>query len=384
VPDPTVLILGCGVGGVVAAREARRLLPASHRVVVIDREPQASFPPSYLWVMTGERRPEAIRRRRDHLARRGIEFVNAEVRQIDLAERYVRADSREFHYDYLVVALGAETTLETKPGLAETAQTFYTLDGAERLAASLRYFAGGRLLIVVASTPFKCPAAPYEGAMLLESYFHSRRMRQKVEIDLYTPEPLPMPVAGAAIGEEVVGLLAHKGIAFHPQKQLESVDGAKREALFADGEAAPFDLLIAVPDHRAPALVQEAGLADAGGWVSVDGATMETAHENVFAIGDITRIPLPDGLPLPKAGVFAEAQAQVVAANIAHRALGKRGPRIFDGVGRCFLEVGGGAAAMADGDFYARSRQISMKQPSVVWHWAKLAFEKYWLWRWYG
>jgi len=111
---------------------------------------------------------------------------------------------------------------------------------------------------------------------------------------------------------------------------------------------------------------------------------METAHENVFAIGDITRIPLPDGLPLPKAGVFAEAQAQVVAANIAHRALGKRGPRIFDGVGRCFLEVGGGAAAMADGDFYARSRQISMKQPSVVWHWAKLAFEKYWLWRWYG
>src|SRR3990172_8690710 len=180
-PEQVALVLGCGIGGVVAARELRQHLPGSYRVVVIDKEPEASFPPSYLWVMTGDRRPEAIRRRRSQLARHGIEFVNAEVRLIDSQNRYVRADSREFHYDYLVLALGAETTLDTKPGLAESAQTFYTLDGAERLAASLRYFAGGRLLIVVASTPFKCPAAPYEGAMLLESYFHSRRMRQKVE-----------------------------------------------------------------------------------------------------------------------------------------------------------------------------------------------------------
>ena len=383
-PEPVVLVLGCGIGGVVAAREARRLLPASHRVIVIDREAQASFPPSYLWVMTGERRPEAIRRRRAHLARRGVEFVSADVRQIDTVNRYVRADSREFHYDYLIVALGAETTLEAKPGLAETAHTFYTLDGAERLAASLRYFAGGRLLIVIAGLPFKCPAAPYEAAMLLEHYFHSRRMRQKVEIELYTPETLPLPVTGPALGEAVVGLLAHKGIAFHPGKQLESVDGAKRVVAFADGETAPFDMLIAVPEHRAPAVVQEAGLTGEGGWIAVDPATLETAQPNVFAIGDVTRIPLPDGLPLPKAGVFAEAQAQVVARNIAHRAAGGKRPEPFDGVGRCFLEVGGGAAAMADGDFYARQRRIAMKQPSVLWHWAKVAFEKYWLWRWYG
>jgi sulfide:quinone oxidoreductase len=383
-PEPVVLVLGCGIGGVSAAREARRLLSTSHRVIVIDREAQAPFPPSYLWVMTGERRPDAIRRRRANLSRHGIEFVNAEVRQIDLDQRYVRADSREFRYDYLIIALGAETALDTRPGLAEAAQTFYTLDGAERLAASLRYFGGGRLLLAVVAVPFKCPAAPYEGAMLLEHYFHQRRMRQKVEIEIYTPETLPMPVAGAAVGEEVVGLLAHKGIAFHPDMRLDSVDPSRHEALFANGQSVPFDMLIAVPEHRVPAVVQEAGLMDESGWVSVNPSTLETSHENVFAIGDVNRIPLPDGLPLPKAGVFAEAQGRIAARTIAYRVKGGRRPEPFDGVGRCFLEVGGGAAAMADGDFFARQRQIAMKQPSVIWHWAKLAFEKYWLLRAYG
>ena len=204
-PDPTVVILGCGIGGVVAANEVRRLLPPASRVVVIDKEARASFPPSYLWVMTGERRPEAITRQRSRLSRKGIEFVNAEVRQIDVVNRYVRAAGREFRYDYLVVALGAETTLETKPGLGETAHSFYTLEGAERLAANLRYFGGGRVVITIAGLPFKCPAAPYEAAMLLEHRFHERRLRQKVDIDLYTPESQPLAVTGAENGEAVMG-----------------------------------------------------------------------------------------------------------------------------------------------------------------------------------
>jgi sulfide:quinone oxidoreductase len=305
-PDPVVVILGCGIGGVVAARELRRLLPASHKVIVIDREAQASFPPSYLWVMTGERKPDAIRRRRNKLGMRGIEFVNAEVHQIDLENRFVRADSRQLHYDYLIVALGTETTLETKPGLAETAQSFYTLEGAERLGASLRYFSGGRIAIVVAGLPFKCPPAPYEAAMLLEHYFHTRRLRQTVEIDLYTPESQPIAVAGSENSEAVLGLLAHKGIGFHPGKQIDSVDHDRRELRFRDGETAAFQLLIAVPEHQAPAVVSESGLTDESGWVPVDQATLETRFENVFAVGDVTRIALADGLQLPKAGVFAE------------------------------------------------------------------------------
>ncbi len=383
-PDPTVLILGCGIGGVVAANECRRLLPAPWRVVVVDQDARASFPPSYPWVMTGERRPEAITRPRNRLSRKGIEFVNAEVSQIDLGNRHVRAESREFHYDYLIVALGAETSLDTVPGLAETAHSFYTLERAERLAANLRYFDGGRVVIAIAGLPFKCPAVPYEAAMLLEQRFHSISLRQKVEIDLYTPETRPLAVTGAENGQAVEGLLTHKGIGFHAEHRLASVDTAKREAVFEDGRSAPFDLLIAVPEHRAVAVLRESGLVDETGWVPVDRATLATGHEGVFAIGDATYIRLDDGMLLPKAGVFAESQARVVARRIAARVSGgKAASATFDGRGRCFLEVGAGAAAMADGDFFASERRIAMKQPSIVWHWAKVALEKYWLWRQY-
>ncbi len=333
--------------------------------------------------MTGERRPEAIKRNRARLARHGIEFVNAEVRHIDLEQHYVRADSREFHYDFLVLALGAELTLDTRPGLAEAAQTFYSLDGAERLAAALRYFSGGRILIAVAGLPFKCPPAPYEAAMLLEDHFHSRRVRQKVQIDIFTPERGPIMVAGADNSEEVRGLLAHKGIGLYTEKRLVSVDPHRHEASFDDGSVEAFQMLIAVPEHRAPALARDLALTDESGWVPVDPATFETQRDNVFAVGDMTYVPLPDGAQLPKAGVFAEKQAQVVAHNIAYRlGRGKR-PEPFDGVGRCFLETGSGAAGVAEGNFLASPRQITLKQPSLLWHWAKLAFERYWLWHWY-
>ncbi len=381
--EATALVLGCGIGGVVAATELRKRLPDDHRVVVIDREARASFPPSYLWVMTGDRKPASVTRERGRISRKGIEFVNADIHQIDLEAKVVRADSRELKYDWLVVALGAQLALDGVPGLVETAQTFYSLDGAERLAASLRYFSGGRVAIVVAGTPFKCPAAPYEAAMLLEDHFLQRRLRQKVDIEVFTPERAPLPIAGPGVGAEVAELLAHKGIGFHAGHRLQSVDSTARELVFQNGLRSPFDLLIAVPEHRAPTVVAEAGLLDETGWVAVDPESLETAREGVFAIGDVNYVTLPDGMLLPKAGVFAEGQAHVVARTIAARARGQPGKPRFDGTGRCFLEVGSGAAAIADGDFYAHERRIQLKQPSIIWHWAKVAMERYWLWRWY-
>ena len=190
-----------------------------------------------------------------------------------------------------------------------------------------------------------------------------------------------MPVAGPALGEAVQELLAHKGIAFHPGKKLSAVEGGQLR--FDDGAAVPFDLLVAVPPHRAPAVVREAGLADDSGWIPVDQHTLETAHEGVFAIGDVTRIVLPDGMVLPKAGVFAHAEAEVVARNIAARILGEAPRARFDGRGACYLEAGGGMAGMARGDFYGDPRQITLRSPSRIWHWGKLAFERYWLWKWY-
>ena len=194
-----------------------------------------------------------------------------------------------------------------------------------------------------------------------------------------------MPVAGPAAGEAVHGLLAHKGIAFHPGRQLAAVEGG--ELRFDDDSTTPFDLLVAVPPHRSPQVVRDAGLTDDSGWISVDQGTLETQHahpgEGVFAIGDVTRIVLPDGLPFPKAGVFAHGEAEVVARNIAARIQGLTKRERYDGKGYCFLEAGGGAAGLAQGDFYGHPRQITLRPPNRFWHWGKVAYERYWLWKWY-
>lgn len=378
--EPTILILGGGVGGVVAANELRKRLRKRGRVVVVERQLQQSFAPSYLWVMTGARDPRAITRDITRLERKGIEVVNGQVQGIDVSRRTVTLDGREIAYDYLIVALGAELAPEAIPGLVN-AHTFYHLAGAERLRNVLASFEGGRVAIVVSSLPYKCPAAPYEGAMLLESSLHRRRLRHKTGLAIYTPESQPLPVAGPALGGSVQELLAHKGIEFHPRMTLTAVeDGVLR---FEDGSAASSDLLVAIPPHRAPQLVREAGLADESGWIPVDQSSLETRFENVFAIGDVTRVPLPDGMALPKAGVFAHSQALVVARNIAAHILGRAGGAEFDGHGYCFLEAGEGTAGMAQGNFYAQPRRINMRSPSRMWHWGKAAFERYWLWKWY-
>src|SRR5690606_155768 len=205
-PDPVVLVLGCGISGVVAARSARQLLPSNHRVIAIDREPVASYPPAYLRIMTGERRPEAIQRNRGRLARHGVEFVNATVREIDLERRYVRADSREFHYDYLILALGSEPV----QGRHSDAHHLETLDGAEHLAAALRYFSGGRILITSSAGP-RYPPRPYGIALLLEDSCHRRKARRTVVMSLYTPEAAALEILGPGDSDEVRSLLAHRG-----------------------------------------------------------------------------------------------------------------------------------------------------------------------------
>ncbi len=378
--EPTIVILGGGVGGVVAANELHAKLKEKARIVVVERNLQQSFQPSYLWVMTGERQPDSISRDIARLDRKGIEVVAGEIESIDTAGKSVTVSGKQIEYDYLIVALGAELDFESIPGLAK-AHTYYTLDGAERLAGELKQFKGGQVTIVVAGAPYKCPAAPYEGAMLLEGYFHSRHVRHNMKLAMYTPEPLPMPVGGKTLGENIQEMLAHKGIDFHPEMQLTSAKGG--ELQFEDGSTAAADLLIVVPPHRAPAVVRDAGLTNDTGWISVDESTLATAHDGVYAIGDVTRIALPDGMALPKAGVFAHGQAEVVARNLAAQILGHAKRETYDGTGYCFLEAGGGVAGMAQGNFYGEPRRITMRSPSPVWHWGKVAYERYWLWKWY-
>jgi len=382
----TIAILGGGVGGLVVANELQRLVHPEHRIVLIEKNRQHAFAPSFLWLMTGDRRPEEISCDVQHLVHKRVELLHGEARGIDLAAHRVETSAGSVTYDFLVVALGAELALDSVPGLVESAQTFYTFDGAAKLRIALRDFSGGKIAIVVAALPFKCPAAPYEGAMLIADLFQRRRLRDKVDLHLFTPEPLPMPVAGPELGNAVRKMVEDRGITFHPLQKLTEVNPATRTISFEGKESFAYDLLIAVPPHRSPHVVREARLANQAGWVPVDSATLATKDENVYAIGDITAIPLPGRwkpdmpLMLPKAGVFAHAQALVVAHVIADHIAGKIARHKFSGEGYCMLEAGEHLAGFASGQFFGEpSPQIRLRQIGRNWHLGKVMFEKWWL-----
>ncbi len=382
----TIVVLGGGVGGMVAANEIRRQLPSVHRVVLVEKNAQHAFAPSFLWLMTGDREPHQIRRPLAELLRRGVELLPAEVLGIDPVHRKVRTSAAELAYDHLVVALGADLAPDAIPGLAAASHTFFTFDGAARLRDILKTFSAGRIAVVVAATPYKCPGAPHEGAMLIADHFRRRGLSSKVEVQLFTPEPQPMPVAGPQLGEAVRGMLGAKSIKFHPLHKLTSVDPSARDVSFDNGERFRFDLLVAVPPHRAPRAVVEAGLTNQTGWVPVDPQTLRTSQDGVYAIGDITAIPIPGRwnpdvpLMLPKAGVFAHAQAEVVAERIVAEVTGRPCEAKFCGEGYCMLEAGEGLAGFAFGNFFAEpAPEVQLRRIGKAWHLGKVLFEKRWL-----
>lgn len=380
----TVVILGGGVGGVVAAHKLRKRLGADHRIVVIDRSADHLFQSSLLWLMVGERREDQIRRPLERLRRKGIEFLNDEVSEIEVEGRLVRTRGGELHFDYLVVALGAQTTPESVEGFSEMADDLYSLEGCRHIRKALDSFSGGKVGVLVTSMPFKCPAAPYEAAFLVESFLRKRGVRDRSEIHLYTPEHQPMPVAEAALGESITQMLRDRGIEYHPLFTFEKMRPKEREIVTAEGRAERVDLLIAIPPHQAPAVLRSSGLLGVSGWIHVDPKTLRTVHEGIFAVGDVTAIRLPSGKSLPKAGVFAHNEAEVVADQIADDIQGRAHRAAFDGKGYCWIEVGDGKAGFAGGRFYNDPEpRMKIARPGRTWHWGKVAFEKWWLRRWF-
>jgi sulfide:quinone oxidoreductase len=382
----TIVILGGGVGGLVTANELRRLLPQEHSIVLVEKNPDHYFAPSFLWLMTGERRLEQIRCDVRSLLLPGIELELVEARAVDMGKHQVQTSTKVLPYDYLVVSLGAELAPETIPGLLESAQTFYTFDGALKLHDALKNNPGGKVAVVVSALPYKCPGAPHEGAMLIADFFRKRGLSGKAEVHLFTPEPQPMPVAGPTLGEAVKQMLDNNGVAFHPLHKLTRVDVDARELHFEGKDSYQYDLLVAIPPHRGARLAYEAGLANEAGWIPVNRLTLQTQYEGVFALGDATTISIPGRwkpdvpLMLPKAGVFAHAQAKVVSKQIAAEIARRGEPGEFPGVGYCMLEAGESMAGFAFGDFFAEpSPQIELRQIGKTWHLGKVLFEQWWL-----
>lgn len=373
-----VLILGGGFGGTSTAVALRERLGDGHRVTVVDRRPEFLMGLRYLWVLSGKGSRAEGTRSLDALRAKGIEVRVDEITRIDPATRAIVTSGGTIGADYLVVALGADLNTSAVPGFAEF--NLYDPGDVERAAARIATMDRGRIVIGILGLPYKCPPAPYEAAFLVDDALRRRGVRGAVSLDLFTPQPSSLPVAGPVACAQVEGTLAAKRIGFHPGHAVERVEPG--HVVFGGGAGLEYDLLLGVPPHAAPRVIRESGLG--APWIVPDPATLRTRWDRVFAIGDVTQIPIGGGQMLPKAGVFAEAQGLAVATEITAEVAGGPAAR-FDGVGYCFLESALDTASFIRGAFYARPQPaVEVTPPSADASAGKRAFERERLERWFG
>ena len=376
------LVLGGGFGGIATAVELRRLLGGDHEVVVVDRKPDFAMGLRKLWELVGLATIAEGSRARSLLGRHGIEVLQAQITSIDPAARRAETSAGWIEADRLVVALGAVSRPQLVPGLAEHGHDVWAFDGVARAADALRAFEGGRMVVLVAGAPYPCPPAPFECALHLHRHLADRSLLDRTELSVATLAPMLLPNAGRAGSEWMADQLDERGIGYRVNAKTERIEAGR--VVLADGEI-PFDLLIAVPPHRPPSVVAESGLVAEHGWIAVDAGTLATSHERVHAVGDVTLIPLANGLPLPKAGVMAELHGTRVARAIAAELLGEEPPAPFDGSGFCPIELGPDSAAFVEGRWYAQPEPlVEIRGPSRELAEEKKAFEADHLARWFG
>jgi sulfide:quinone oxidoreductase len=375
-----VLVLGGGFGGIATAVALRFELGEEHDVTLVDRRDEFVMGLRKTWHVLGISPLAYGERALALLRRRGIDHVQGEIEAIDVDERRARVDGTWLSADAMVLALGAMHAPEAVPGLKEHGFDAWTQEGLEHVSAAVTAFRGGRAVIGIFGAPYSCPPAPYELALLLADRLQEREIDG--EITVFAPFPITLPILGPDGSTPLDRRLADREIDFLPGRVASAVEAGR--VLFADGPELPFDLLLAVPPHRAPSVLVDAGLAPQDGWVAVDPRTLETPYPDVYAIGDCTVIGLANGMAMPKAGIFAQREGEVVAGRIAARLRGEEPTATFDGSGSCFVEMGGGEASLVGGQFLGETVRASLGEPSTEQRAAKERFEADRLTAWFG
>ncbi len=380
-----VVILGGGFAGLTLAIELDSLAESGRaEVTLVERMPTFQMGLAMEWVLAGRRGRDEGERPYSALRARHVRFVQEEVMAIDTSAQVVHTKAARLPYDHLVVALGAELAPELVPGLAEASYNLCDMTSVEKLTAALGRVDRGTVAILVAAVPFKCPPAPYEYAFLIDDALRRRGVRDHVRVIVATPEPQPMPVAGKVVGDAIKAMLADRGIEFLPGHKVKAVDVARHAAAFEDGSLLAYDVLAAMPPHRAPKVLRDAGLTDPSGFVPAKLGTFETAVRNIHAVGDVAALKLSNGNPHPKAGVFAEAQALTVARAIAAQ-IGPGDRAEYTGRGVCYVDVGQEKAVTAEASLLdPAGPKIVLSPPSKAGLEDKARFERDRLRRWFA
>jgi sulfide:quinone oxidoreductase len=372
-----IVILGAGFGGLELTTLLSDEFGAEIDVVLIDQSDGFVFGFSKLDVMFGKVSAESVHHAYADLVKPGVTFVRSTVTAIDPAAKRIETEAGPFDADLLVVALGADLHPDATPGLIDGGHEFYTLAGAFGLRDVLADFEGGRVIVGVTSTPFKCPPAPSETALLMHDHLTERGQRGQSSIALVMPLGAPVPPSPAA-SAALLEAFAERGIDWVPERLVRGLDPARRVALLSDDSEMPYDLFLGVPVHRAPDVVVASGMT-VDGWIPVDPLTLETSFPGVYAVGDVTSVGTP------KAGVFAEGQAVVVAEAIAARVRGTTPSTEYDGHGMCYLEFGKDQVAKVDVTFVSgQPPSGTLDGPSEAYVADKVEFGTSRVQRWFG
>jgi len=374
----SVLVLGAGFGGLELSTRLSEEVGGEIEITLIDRADSFVFGFSKLDVMFGKRTPTSVRLRYDDITTPHVRFRQETIAEIHPEDRRVVTDLERYEADVLVVALGADYDFAATPGLAESGNEFYTVAGAEALRDVIPTFKTGTAIVGVCGAPFKCPPAPSEAALLLDEHLRARGARNDVRIQVVMPFGAPIPPSpdtSAAILET----FAERDIEFLPDHLVASLDAATKEAVLDDGRRLPYDLFLGIPVHRAPAVVEASGMTE-GGWIPVDPGTLATRFPGVHAVGDVTSVGTP------KAGMFAEGAARVVADQLIARIRGANEPPGYDGKGACYIEFGGDEVARVDVDFFSTPGHPTGRfvAPSMETAAEKAAFASIRRARWFG
>jgi sulfide:quinone oxidoreductase len=371
-----VVVLGAGFAGLELTTRLSDEFGDDVEVVLIDQNDAFVFGFSKLDVMFGRAVPEEVRHSYADIVKPGVRFVQTAIRSIDPGARTVQTDAGAFEADVLVVALGADLDPAATPGLLEGGHEFYTVAGGFAAREVLERFDGGRVVIGVLSTPYKCPPAPSETALLLHQQLVERGLREQSEIALVIDFGRPIPPSPAA-SAALIEAFAERDIEWHPSREVRELDPARKVAILRDGGEMPYDLFLAVPVHRAPAVVLDAGLTT-DGWIKIDPLTFETAFPGVYAVGDVAAVGTP------RAGVFAEGHAAIAAEHIAARIRGATSSAQYGGRGICYLEFGADEVAMVDVTFFGDQRSGELIGPSPELAADKAEFGASRIQRWFG
>jgi sulfide:quinone oxidoreductase len=376
-----ILILGAGFGGLASANLLRKSLPREQQITVIDKNPFFMMGLVNLWILSGIRTLEDSRVALNKLENKGIRFLNDEIISVDISRSSVNTTRHELEYDYLILALGAKLAPERINGFIDNGGfDLYDAEHIPKLREEILSLKRGRIVICIADIPYKCPPAPYEASLLINDILVKNGTRDSVDIDIYVPTPIALPVAGTKISQDVVDLLNNNHINFYPLHKLKTV--LDKEIEFENGKRINYDLLIAIPPHQIPQIVNKSGLLSdtRQNWIAVDSFTLRTKYKNVFAIGDVTEIRLDQTITIPKAGIFAEGEAKVVSQQIINEITNNdkkvHHPK-FDGKGFCFMEIGNKKAGYIDADFYNEAGPIiRLESPSEESYHRKVDFER--------